>query len=361
MTKKIKFFLFFIYFLVFYTLAFSDDKIINVLCYHKFSAGQEETENKKKQDIFSISAELFEEHLKFLKNNGYNVISMKKYLSFLDGVESIPDNSVIITIDDGYKSIYDIAFPLLKRYNFPATVYIYSVFFGGRNNLNESNIKEMTKYGIDIGCHSYTHPILTKRKNSWSDEEYISFLEKEIVKSKIYLESKLKMPLETFAYPYGLYSKDVIYMIKKAGYRAAFSVVSGMNTQETSRYSLHRTMIFNSTGVENLKKILNKKPIKVKDIYPADSDVLEDRTPEIRAYLITDMNINTATIKIKLNNKELKDVSYDSLSKKISCYHRKSLSDGAYVATIYAKGLQGGEYEFSWLFVIGKPSDKGLY
>jgi hypothetical protein len=189
----------------------------------------------------------------------------------------------------------------------------------------------------------------------------LSLRENEIIKSRIYLESKLKIPLETFAYPYGLYSKEVIYMIKKAGYRAAFSVVSGMNTSETPRYALHRTLIFNSTGVEGLKKILRKKPIKVKEIYPVDSDVLEDRTPELRAFLVEDSNLNTATIKFKLNNKELKDVRYDTLTKKISCYHRKPLSNGAYVATINAKGMLGEEYEYSWLFVIGKPSNTGLY
>ncbi len=361
MKSKFKFVFFLISLIGIYFYGFCEEKIINVLCYHKFITQEEDMKERKKQDIFSISAEKFEEHLKFLKDNGYNVISMKKYLSFLDGVDSIPDNSVIITIDDGYKSVYDIAFPLLKKYGFPATVYVYSVFFGGRNNLNEGNIKEMAKYNINVGCHSYTHPVLTKRKSSWSDNEYLTFLEKEIIKSKIFFESKLKIPFETFAYPYGLYSKEVVYMIKKAGYRAAFSVVPGVNTSDTPRYALYRTMILSSMGVESLKKILWKRPLKVKDIYPADSDVLEDKTPEFKAFLTEDSKINTATIKFKLNNKELKSVNYDSLTKKISCYNKKPLSDGAYVATITAKGLIGEEFEYSWLFVIGKPANMGLY
>ncbi|MCX7697854.1 MAG: polysaccharide deacetylase family protein, partial [Candidatus Goldbacteria bacterium] len=139
-----KIFILFIFVFFFYFSIFCEEKIINVLCYHKFYNVDEVIDGKKK-DLFSISSEIFEEHLKFLKENGYNVISMKEYLSFLDGVGSIPDNSVIITIDDGYKSVYDIAFPLLKKYGYPATIYIYSVFFGGKNNLNEENIKEMSK------------------------------------------------------------------------------------------------------------------------------------------------------------------------------------------------------------------------
>lgn len=362
MKKNTKKFLIFIIFIIFCFSAFSENKIINVLCYHQFTKDTaEDTDNNEKSNPFSISAEKFEEHLKFLKDFGYNVISMKKYLDFLDGVDSIPDNSVIITIDDGYRSVYNIAFPLLKKYNFPATVYIYSVFFGGRNNLNEGIIKEMTKHNIDFGCHSWTHPILTKRKSSWSDEDYLSFLEKEIIKSKIFFESKLKMGFETFAYPYGLYSKEVIYIIKKAGYRAAFSVVPGMNVSNTNRYALYRTLIFNSTDTKKLKEILWKRPIRVKDVYPSDSDMLEDRTPELCIFLAEDVNINTATIKIKLNNKEIKDVNYDSLKKKVSCYHKKPLSDGAYVATISAKGFFAEKYEYSWLFVIGKPSKTGIY
>ncbi|MCX7698352.1 MAG: polysaccharide deacetylase family protein, partial [Candidatus Goldbacteria bacterium] len=239
--------------------------------------------------------------------------------------------------------------------------YIYSVFFGGKNNLNEENIKEMSKYNIDIGCHSWSHPVLTKRKASWTDDEYLSFLEKEIIKSKIFFESKLKIPMETYAYPYGLYSKEVIYMIKKAGYRAAFSVVPGVNTSDTPRYALHRTLIFNSTGVESLKKILLKKPIKVKDVYPMDSDIIEDKTPIFSVSLVDDSKINTSTIKFKLNSKELKNINYDFLTKKITCQNGKPLSNGVYVVTINAKGFSGEEYEYSWLFVIGKPADTGIY
>lgn len=362
MKKNLKIYLFIVVSVAFHYFIFSEDKIINVLCYHQFTSWDEEdAKDKKRKNIFSISAKKFEEHLKFLKDNGYNVISMKKFLSYLDGVDSLPDNSVIITIDDGYRSAYDIAFPLLKKYGFPATIYIYSVFFGGRNNLNKNIIKEMLKYNIDVGSHSWTHPVLTKRKRSWSDEEYLAFLEKEVIKSKIFLESKLKIPVETFAYPYGLYSKEVCYIVKKAGYRAAFSVVGGMNTFDTPRYALHRRLIFNSTGVKDLKKFLSKRPIKIKNIYPSDSEVLEDKTPELCIFLAEDSNINTATIKIKLNNKELKDVKYDSFNKKVSYYHKKPLSGGAYVVTINAKGFFTEEYEYSWLFVIGKPSKKGLY
>ncbi|MBP7791645.1 MAG: polysaccharide deacetylase family protein [Candidatus Goldbacteria bacterium] len=344
-------------FVVYYFFAFSQDKIINVLCYHKFTKGTETiAADTKKHDIFSISEERFEEHLKFLKESGYDVISMKQYLSYLAGTGSIPDNSVLITIDDGYRSLYDIAFPLLKKYEFPATIFIYSVFFGGKNNLNEDMIKEMMKFNFDVGSHSYTHPNLTKRNNFSSDEEYLSFLEKEIIKSKTFFESKLKMPVETFAYPYGLYSKEIIQIVKKAGYRAAFSVVTGMNVSDTPGYALHRTLIFNSTTVKSLKKILDKKPIKVKEVYPADGEIMEERNPEFHVLLAEDSNLNTATIKFQLNNKEIGKINYDSKIREIKCSREKPLSDGTYVATINAKSLNKEEYEYSWLFVIGKTS-----
>jgi hypothetical protein len=245
---------------------------------------------------------------------------------------------------------------LLKKYEYPATIFIYSVFFGGKNNLNEDIIKEMMEFNFDVGSHSYTHPYLTKRNNFDSDEEYLSFLEKEIIKSKTFFESKLKMPIETFAYPYGLYSKEIIQIVKKAGYKAAFSVVSGMNVSDTPECALHRNLIFNTTTVKKLKKILDKKPIKVKEVYPADGEILENRYPELKILLAADSDMNTATIKFQLNNKEITDINYDSMARELKCYREKPLSDGVYVATINAKGLNKEEYEYSWLFVIGKTS-----
>jgi len=345
------------------------DKIINILCYHRFKKRNITDEKKKKWgDIYYISPKMLEKHIKYIRKNN-TIISMNRYLRFLDGKADIPGRSVLITIDDGYRSIYTRAFPVLKRLNVPFTVYYYQYFLpGGANALNRSMIKEMMRAGAEAGCHSNTHPILTSRwknrhsknKRKMGDEEYIEFLKDEIISSKKYLEEYIGVPMATFAYPYGTYSDEVVHFIKKAGYKAAFSVVASCNTQKTNRYRLKRTMIYNSTDVEKLKEILSKKPLEVESICPGDGDILEDKTPKITAVLSGDSKINTATVRLMMGRVGLTGSEYNPITKKVTYAYEKELPGGTHIARVKAEGVNGGDFEYAWLFITGKPTKMTL-
>ncbi len=345
------------------------DKIINILCYHRFKKRNITDEKKKKWgDIYYISPKMLEKHIKYIRKNN-TIISMSRYLRFLDGKADIPDRSVLITIDDGYRSIYTRAFPVLKRLNVPFTVYYYRYFLpGGANALNLKMIKEMMREGAEAGCHSNTHPILTSRwknrhsktKRKMGDKEYIEFLKDEIIGSKKYLEDYIGVPMATFAYPYGTYSDEGIHFVKRAGYKAAFSVVASYNTPETNRYRLKRTMIYNSTDVEKLKEILDKKPLKVENVYPGDGVILEDKTPEVAAVLSGDPKINTATVRFMMGRVELTGSEYNPITKKVTYAYEKELSGGTHIARVKAEGINGGDFEYAWLFITGKPAKMTL-
>jgi len=354
----------FIFVLELFIASFADDKIVNVLCYHRFKLRKiTDKEKKKWGDIYAIKPEQFDKQMNFLKENGYNVITMKDYIDYMYGKKEIPEKTVIITIDDGYSSIYEYAYPILKKYGFKATINLYQDFLpGGKNALTVQQIKEMHENGFEFGCHSKSHPVLTK-KEKMTDEEYVRFLEKEIIGSKEYLEKLLNFPIDTFAYPYGSYSKEVHLIIKKAGYKLAFSVVPSYNTKETNKFSLKRTMIYNSTTIDKLKEILEKKQLKVKDIYPDDGDVINDNTPELRATLVEDSNLNTATIKFKMGRVVLKDSIYNPITKMLSysySLNKSKLKNGTHIAKVVAQDNNGNEYESAWLFIVGKPTKLDL-
>jgi|GEM_PF-1417207 len=349
-----------------------DDTVVNVLCYHRFTERKITNPAKKKTgDTYYISPELFEDHIKFMKKNGYSIIKMADYLEYLDKRRSLPKNPVVITIDDGYKSIYQEAYPVMKKEKISAITYLYQNFLpGGKAALNVKEIREMAADGFEFGCHSNTHPVLTMRyvkekgkKNRYmEDMEYLKFLEKEIIEPKGYLEEKTGLKIETMAYPFGSYSTEVIQFVRRAGYRAAFSVVPSMNTKETDRYALRRTMIYNTTTVDDLKKILQKRPIKVKSHYPADGQIVKEKMPVLQAELLSDAEINTSTVKLKMGRVVLKTSSYDPEKKSISYRYQRKLSKGTHVATVQAEGLNGEKYEYSWLFIIGTPvKNEALY
>ncbi|MEI7543079.1 MAG: polysaccharide deacetylase family protein [bacterium] len=340
----------------------ADENYINVLCYHRFKERKlSEVKNKQLGDIYSITPRLFEAHMQFLKDNGYKVISMTQYLRIVEAKEEIPVKTVVISIDDGYKSVKEQAYPILKKFNYPSIAFLYSNFLpGGRNALTTEDVKELLSEGLmEFGSHSQTHPILTKR-GKMTDEQYCDFLINEIINSKKYLEKKLGVTIDTIGYPYGAYSKEIEKVLAYAGYKAGFSVVPSYNTKETDRYALKRTMIYNSTTVEKLKAILEIKPIKIKAIYPQDGDIITDAMPVLKAIIQEDAEINTATIKFTMGRVVLKDSVYDSKTKTLSYEYNKPLSKGVHIAGIKAIDMSGFDHEYEWLIIVGKPIAKGV-
>ena len=177
-----------------------------MLCYHRF-VERKTAAKTVKGDSYYLSPELFESHLKLLKEKA-NVISMNDYVEALEKNKSLPANTVVLTADDGYRSLYTEAFPLLKKYEMPMTIYLYNNFYpGGANALNSAMVSEMAESGlITFGSHSASHPILTSRKKKggvMDDAEYAEKLYKEIIGSKKYLEKKTGLEIKTLAYPYG--------------------------------------------------------------------------------------------------------------------------------------------------------------
>jgi peptidoglycan/xylan/chitin deacetylase (PgdA/CDA1 family) len=349
----------------------ADEKFVNVLCYHRFKERKpSEITNKKLGDIYSISPKRFDEQMAFLKDNGYNVISMSNYLLCMEGKAELPDKAVIISTDDGYSSVKDFAYPILKKYKFPSISYVYSVFMPvvdaktGRskhsNAMTDVDIKAMHDEGLmEFGSHSYTHPVMTKR-GDMTDEQYCDFLITEIIKSKRYLERKLGFPIETLAYPYGAYSKEIMMVAEKAGYKAALSVAPSYNTIATNRYALKRTMVYNSTTIDKFKKILDKKPMKIKVVSPGDGDIITDGKTILKAELEEDSGLNTSTIRFVMGRVVLDDSKYDAQTKTLTYVYDKPLPHGVHDASVTAKDVEGNVREYAWMFEVGKPIKEGV-
>jgi peptidoglycan/xylan/chitin deacetylase (PgdA/CDA1 family) len=340
------------------------DVPVNVLCYHRFEKRKATDPAKKNGDIYYISTDNFEKHMKFLKDNGYNGITMSAYVDYLEGRAELPDKPVVITIDDGYVSGYTGAFPILKKYSIPATYYVYTIFFPrAKQAMSVAQVKEMAAAGEEVGCHSKTHPILTfkvkkvgEKKIPMTDKEYIKFLREEIIVPRKVLQEELGLPVDTFAYPYGAYSNEVESVIKEAGYKAALSVCPSYNTIKTGRLALKRTIIYYNTTTDKLKKILEMKTIDVRAVYPADGVIITERSPEVSAQLVDDAGLNTATIRFTMGRVPLNQSVYNPQTKMVTYKYTKLMKRGNHIARVFALGLDGTEHEFAWQFMIGRPT-----
>ena len=209
---------------------------VPILCYHRFG---------DKHGKMSVPTSLFRQQMKYLYDNNYRVISLKDAIGFFKGKKSIPKRSVVITIDDGYRSNYSEAFPVFKEFNFPATIFLYSDFLGARDALTSEQIKTMYNSGlIDFQPHSKTHPNLAIRKENESMADYRNRLDDEIETPKRRIQKIINTDIFSFAYPFGDTNEIVINKLKSKQFSIAATVQPGSNTAYSSQYMLRRTMIF---------------------------------------------------------------------------------------------------------------------
>jgi peptidoglycan/xylan/chitin deacetylase (PgdA/CDA1 family) len=222
---------------------------VPVLCYHKFS--------KTTSDKMTVTEDSFEAQMRFLKVNGYQVIPLDRLFDFLDGKAQIPKKSVVVTIDDGWRSTYEIAYPILRKYGYPATLFVYTDFVGGgANALTWEMIVELSRNGVDIQCHTKTHRNLSRRFRRESFNEYFDSLKKEIGDSTRIIQKHLKKEIRYLAYPYGDTNHLVVSLVAKAGYRGAFTVERGGNPFFTPAYRVDRSIIYGSYDLQDFENNL---------------------------------------------------------------------------------------------------------
>lgn len=228
---------------------------VSVLSYHKFS--------KDKIDLTTVSEKAFDDQMRFLKQHGFRVITMDEFFDFLEFKKQTPERSVLITIDDGWRSVYEIAFPILKKYEYPATFFIYTDFITqGSKTLDWDLLKEMAKKGISIQCHTKTHRYLDRRIGDETFKDYFEAIKKDLIESTRIIKQRVNSDVKYLAYPYGETNHLVISLLMKLGYRGAFTVERSGNPFFVHPYRVNRSMIYGTFDLKdfesNLKTFDNK-------------------------------------------------------------------------------------------------------
>jgi peptidoglycan/xylan/chitin deacetylase (PgdA/CDA1 family) len=222
-----------------------------VLCYHSVTP-------KRDVMIDPMAPILFEAHMAHVKAN-YVPVTLEAVFNALDGGDVLPDRAVAVTFDDGYSDNYDFAFPLLRKYSIPATIFLVSGFIEGQVSmggepdwgpLSWDQIREMMDSGqITFGSHTHTHAILSSLDDSKVREE--------VRRSKEILEEKLRIPVKTFAYPNGR-GRDIprvaVDEIKRLGFVGACSTIWGTRHEADDRYLLNRVNVPGNNSVDVLER-----------------------------------------------------------------------------------------------------------
>lgn len=184
-----------------------------------------------------VSTKAFDRQMAFLKKNNYSVIPLEQAASFIRQGKRLPAKAVVLTFDDGYADNYRYAFPILKKYGLPATVFMIVDDIGKSDKLTMEQIRQMRDSGlITFGSHSLSHPFL---ECITSPAELVN----EILGSKEKLERMLARPVRTFSYPCGRLNDDVRQKVIDAGYEAAVVTNPGKNFPNKDVFALKRLRI----------------------------------------------------------------------------------------------------------------------
>ncbi len=224
-------------------------RTIPILAYHRFTA-RPQARNRLQQ-----TASGFRAQLTFIRDQGYHVLRLSQLPEYLNGKREIPSKSVVITIDDGYRSAYEVAYPILKEFGYPATLFVYTDFIGAPAAVSWQQMKTMLASGlVDIQSHAKSHTSLVAPPGTTAD--YPRWLETEVADGRRIVEQRLGHRVDQFSYPYGDSNDLAVMLLKKHGFRLATTVHRGGNPSFSDPYRLRRTMVYADDDLSSLQRKL---------------------------------------------------------------------------------------------------------
>jgi len=340
-----------------------------VFGYHRF-------ENKVRRPDTEITPEAFEAQMQELQDKKVAVIGMQDFLAWKRGEKSIPARCAIITIDDGWKTGYDVAWPILKKFGYPFTLFIYTEGikggkYGGGAAMSWEQLAEMRDAGADIEAHSATHQDLRKpydksTRRKLNPQEYNEWLDAEVGGSKSTLEQKLGIKVNCFAVPFGYYNDRVKEATKKANFEAVFTVYGQKITYGSPNDSLGRYMIEankpkvfedaigfgGSSG--GASAAVEEIPLTSINPQPADGSTASSK-PLIKANLGAIGGIEPGSLQMRVSGLGLVPAKYDPASTTISYQVTQPLHGDTCSVIVEAK-IGGKKAEAQWSFSLSKTS-----
>ncbi len=231
--------------------------------YHRFEENKYPSTNIKIND--------FKEHIKILEENEFHFVNPNNFENEL--TQNKTQRKILLTIDDGFLSFYQKAWPVLKKKKIPFILFVSTREVGAFNYMTWDQIREINKESfVEIGNHSHTHEYLVDEKEDkilTDIKESISIFKKELGHNSNF-----------FSYPFGEYSLEFKEIIKSLGFKYAFGQHSGVMDETKDFYELPRYPINEKYGeIKRFRSLTKTLPFKFKKIYPEEKYLLQSKNP----------------------------------------------------------------------------------
>jgi len=240
-----------------------DDYGVISIMYHRFDENKYPSTNIKINDFIS--------HIDLIKKSGIKFISSEEFQKSFH--EKSSEKKILLTIDDGFTSFYEKAWPILKKEKIPFIIFINTETIGSGGYMDWNEIKDISKYNfVHIGNHSHSHDYLVDK----SEAE----IKKDLEISKDIFKKKLNYETKVFAYPFGEYKNSYKKIVEDLGFDFAFGQHSGVIDKTKDKFELPRFPINEKYGkIERFKNLLNTIPFPYKKILPEEKYLEDKKNP----------------------------------------------------------------------------------
>ncbi len=292
-------------FVVSASYAASTEKPVTVLLYHRF--------NEPDYPSTNISRKALIQQMDFLKDENYHAIDISTFRGILDGKIKAKGNEVLVTIDDGYKSAYETAWPIFKRYGVPFVVFLSTraIEEGYRSIMTWQMIDEMRKDGVAFANHTHRHPHLGFKKAGETESKYRRRIREEVTTAARILE-KHKIKNRLFAYPYGEYNAIMVEELKAMGYDLMFSQNPGVAWYGADKTRVDRmAVVGEDISRTKFGEKLSRLPLRATIKEPAGSFFYDEKLAKISIRIAEPLKYFPGQVNLFLSEKGRLDHFYD--------------------------------------------------
>jgi peptidoglycan/xylan/chitin deacetylase (PgdA/CDA1 family) len=345
-----------------------------IFCYHRLV-------DKIRYPGTEITPAAFEAQMKELKDSGITVIPMQDLLAWKRGEKNIPPRAAVVTFDDGWKSQYEVAWPIMKKYGYPFTMFIYTEgvrggSLGGGEAITWEQLADMRDNGVDIEAHSATHQDLReghtimlasaggkRTRTKLTGPQYEQWVQNEVVGCKQLLEQRLGIKVNCFAVPFGNYNEHVKELARNAGYEAMFTVYGQPITftsamDSIGRYAIEATKPKVFTDAVKMIGAPTSGGVPVAEVgakdlttQPADGETIRTGLPLIKANLSAIGQIEAGSVQMRVSGLGVVPASYDPKTGSVSYQVTQKLREKSCSVFVSAKSA-GKKVEAHWTFGI---------
>ncbi|MFM0511741.1 polysaccharide deacetylase family protein [Paraburkholderia sp. RL17-373-BIF-A] len=226
---------------------------VPILVYHRFAAAV--------NDSMTVRVTTFEAQLRFLRERGYEVVPLRDVVNWMtDSSVKLPLRPIVLTVDDGHRSVFDELLPIARRERLPITLFIYpSAISNASYALTWTQLRTLKESGLfDVQSHTYWHPNFNIERRRRSPADFQHFVRTQLDMSRQRIEAEVGGRVDLLAWPFGIYDEELMALAAGEGYIAAFSLEAHSVDRHSRMLALPRFLMVDSYGVAGFAALLGE-------------------------------------------------------------------------------------------------------